>query len=133
MSAATVSFDHVHLLSREPRATAQWYSEHLGGRIVRDVEVKGAPQVDVAFGGFVVIVRGQRNQETAEDKSQLHWGVDHFGLGVQGDFDAFCQQLKSQGVRFSVEPKDFNETTRIAFIEAPDGVSVELLSRKEAI
>jgi hypothetical protein len=29
-----------------------------------------------------------------------------------------------------MEPTDFNESTRIAFINAPDGVSVELLNRK---
>ena len=46
------------------------------------------------------------------------------------DFDAFCDGLKRKGVTFSVEPHDNNPTTRIAFIDAPDGVSIELLSRK---
>jgi hypothetical protein len=31
-----------------------------------------------------------------------------------------------------VEPRDNSPTTRLAFINAPDGVSVELLSRKDA-
>jgi hypothetical protein len=30
-----------------------------------------------------------------------------------------------------MEPTDINPSTRIAFIEAPDGVSIELLDRKD--
>lgn len=133
MPEASLSFDHVHLVAQNPQATADWYVDKLGGRIVRNIEVKGAPQVYVSLGGFIVIVRGERPQETIGDKSQLEWGIDHFGLRVQGDFDAFCSTLKGRDVRFSLEPTDFNPTTRIAFIEAPDGVSIELLNRKETV
>ena len=52
-------------------------------------------------------------------------------MRVKGDFDGFCADLKKKDVTFSLEPTDFNPTTRIAFINAPDGVSVELLNRKD--
>lgn len=133
MAEATVGFDHVHLVAKDPSKAAQWYVDKLGGRIVRTVEVKGAPQVYVSFGGFVVIVRGERPGERVGDKPGLEWGIDHFGLRVQGDFDGFCGGLRAKGVSFSLEPTDFNPTTRIAFINAPDGVSVELLNRKEQL
>jgi catechol 2,3-dioxygenase-like lactoylglutathione lyase family enzyme len=131
MAQAALGFDHVHLVAKDARATARWYVEKLGGEIMRDLEVKGAPQVYVSFNGFIVIVRGQRPAESARDKSGLQWGVDHFGLRVRGDFDAFCNQLKDEGVAFELEPTDFNPTTRIAFIKAPDGISIELLDRKD--
>ena len=131
MAEATVGFDHVHLVAKDPAASAQWYADHLGGKVVRKVEVKGAPQVYVSFNGFIVIVRGERPAESVTDKPGLEWGIDHFGLRVRGDFDAFCNGLKGQGVAFSLEPTDFNPTTRIAFIKAPDGVSIELLDRKD--
>ena len=120
------------MLSKNPQATANWYVDKLGADIVRSGEVRGAPQFYVAIGGgSMVIVRGERPGETAGDKSGSEWGVDHFGVRIQGDFDAFCAGLKAKGVVFSVEPKDNNPTTRLAFINAPDGVSVELLSRKD--
>ena len=131
MPQASLGFDHVHLVAKDPRATARWYVDKLGGEIVRDIEVRGAPQVYVSFNGFIVIVRGQRPNETVHDKGRLEWGVDHFGLRVNGDFDGFCTGLKGKGVTFSLEPTDFNPTTRIAFINAPDGVSIELLDRKD--
>jgi len=125
-----IRFDHVHLVAKDPVKTAQWYADMLGGKIWKSVEVRGAPQVYVAFGDSYVIVRGQRGSEAIDDKSRLEWGIDHFGVRVDGNFDDFCANLKKQGVAFSMEPTDFNPTTRIAFIQAPDGVSVELLNRK---
>ena len=132
MPEASVGFDHVHLVAKDPRGTARWYVDKLGGEVVRDIEVRGAPQVYVSFNGFIVIVRGERPAETVRDKASLEWGVDHFGLRVKGDFDGFCTRLKQKGVTFSLEPTDFNPQTRIAFINAPDGVSIELLDRKDA-
>ena len=90
MANASLGFDHVHLVAKDPHATARWYVEKLGGEIARSAEVKGAPQVYVSFNGFIVIVRGQRPAETAASKETLQWGVDHFGLRVRGDFDGFC-------------------------------------------
>ncbi len=131
MPNPNITFDHVHLLSKNPQATAHWYVDKFGADIVRSGEVRGAPQFYVAIGGgSMVIVRGERPGETTTDKTGQAWGVDHFGVQIKGDFDVFCAGLKAKGVTFSVEPKDNGPTTRLAFINAPDGISVELLSRQ---
>src|SRR5262245_28376799 len=131
MPDVSLSFDHVHLVARDPDATARWYVDKLGGKILRSGDVRGAPQIYVSIAGAMVIVRGERPAETAGDRPWLTWGVDHFGLRVKGDFDGFCTGLRNKGVTFSLDPVDFNPSTRIAFINAPDGVSVELLNRKD--
>ena len=131
MAEATIGFDHVHLVAKDAHKTARWYVEKLGGELLKSLDVMGAPQVYVSFNGFIVIVRGERPAESVNDKPGLEWGIDHFGLRVKGDFDGFCNALKTKGVAFSLEPTDFNPTTRIAFIKAPDGVSIELLDRKD--
>ncbi len=130
MNEANIVFDHVHLISKKPQSTAEWYVANLGGKIVGSSEVRGAPQIIVAFKGATVIVRGQRTGEQVGEKDGLEWGTDHFGFSVNGDFDGFCENLKKSGVKFTIEPMDFTPTVRIAFIEAPDGVSIELLQRK---
>ena len=131
MPNASLAFDHVHLVSKDPHAAAQWSVDKLGGELVKSVESRGAPQIYVSFGGAMVIVRGQRTAELAAGKPGLQWGVDHFGMRVKGDFDGYCAGLRTKGVAFSMEPTDINPTTRIAFVRAPDGVSVELLDRKD--
>ena len=132
MPDATLAFDHVHLVSQNPHEAASWYVQKLGGEVTRSLDLRGAPQIYVSLGGFIVIIRGQRTAETANDKPGLQWGVNHFGVRIDGDFDAYCKTLKDRGVAFSMEPTDFNMSTRIAFIQAPDGVSIELLNRKNA-
>ena len=130
MSNTNVVFDHVHLVSEDPKLTAAWYEEKLRGRVVNSSEVRGAPSIIVAFKGATIIIRGQRTGEQVNEKTRTQWGTDHFGFRVDGDFDGFCGELKKNGVKFTVDPVDFGPTVRIAFIEAPDGVSIELLQRK---
>ncbi len=130
MSNASILFDHVHLVSKDPQSSAAWYEEKLGGRVVSSTEVRGAPSIVVSFKGATVIIRGQRPGEQVKDKTGIEWGTDHFGFRVDGDFDGFCEDLKKNEVKFTVEPMDFGPSARIAFIEAPDGVSIELVHRK---
>ena len=129
MTAHPLSFDHVHLVSADAPAAAAWYEEKLGGEITSRYERGGAPQIFVTVGDATLIIRGQRAGESAGGKAGLQWGVDHFGFGVAGDFDAYCRRLADAGVEFETEPTAINDTTRIAFIRAPDGVSIELLQR----
>ena len=130
MPSSAISFDHIHLISSHSRAAADWYVSHLGGEIVKSYTVGGAPQIHVSLNGATVVVRGQRDGEQAGDKPRVNWGIDHFGFTVQEDFDGYCAGLKAQGVRFSLPPTDFNPTTRIAYVEAPDGVTIELVHRR---
>ena len=55
--------------------------------------------------------------------------VDH--LGWRGkDFDATVKRLKGLGVKFLVEPTKSGDH-RIAFVEGPDGVKLEVVEAKK--
>ena len=129
MSSGRITFDHVHIISKNPEASVNWFVENLGGERGAGVVFRGAPQIPVKFNGAAVIVRGERTGERAGGRNGLAWGTDHFAFEVSGDFDAYCDSLRKKGVRFTVEPMQFNPKTQVAFIEAPDGVSIELLKR----
>lgn len=136
-SNASFGFDHVHLVSDDPQAAVGWYVDKFGGKVIRDMVMYGAPQISVVLGTAMLIVRGQRPAERAVEKPGLQWGIDHFGLDVKGDFDAFCTELRSKGVVFArmdpafapLDPAEPKSTIRVAIIEAPDGVKIELLQR----
>ena len=137
MGNSRIIFDHIHLISEDPESTAAWYTEILGGEITRVVEVRGALQIAIAFEGATILVRGRRPGEKPGMKSRLQsfkdyvshneWGSDHFAFRVQADLDEFCADIKKQGATFSVEPYDFTPGNRIAYLQAPDGVSIELV------
>ena len=133
-----LAFDHVHLLSRNPRAAAQWYQDVFGGEISAVQEdLRGAPQIDVRVGGMTVVIRGQRpGEQPVDTKPMQHfdgysshdeWGTDHFGFTYHGDLMAFCAQLKEKGVRMAVEPWEFKPGLVLCYVAAPDGVSIELM------
>ena len=131
MSENSIFFEHVHLISKDPQATAKWYAEKLNGKIVKNVELRGAPQIWVAFKGAYLFIRGERPDEQAEERQGFRWGIDHFAFGVKGDFDGYCDELKKNGVKFKLDPTDFTPLVRIAYIEAPDGIVIELTQRKK--
>jgi catechol 2,3-dioxygenase-like lactoylglutathione lyase family enzyme len=133
-----LAFDHIHLISRDPRAAAKWYCEMFGGEISQEQpNLRGAPQIDVRIGGMTIVIRGQRPGEqpaatkamTAFDGYSSHdeWGTDHFGFTYKGDLRAFCDKLKSRGVKMAVEPWEFKPGMVLCYVSAPDNVSIELI------
>ena len=134
----TLSFDHIHLISRDPHAAANWYRDMFGGEVttVQD-KLRGAPQIDVRVGGMTIVIRGQRPGEQPTEPAPMRafdgysshdgWGTDHFGFTFHGDLRAFCAELKQKGVQMAVEPWEFKPGLVLCYVAAPDGVSIELM------
>ena len=49
---------------------------------------------------------------------------------AKGDLYAWCEELKTRGATFSVEPYEFNPGTVICYLAAPDGVSIEIVQAR---
>ena len=137
MSDPAFKFDHVHIISESPRASAQWYVDTLGATIVADTVARGAPQIFVELGGMTILIRGRRPGEDpasprpirpyADFSSHNAWGTDHFGFMYQGDLVALCDRLRAKGVGFPVELKKGVGGSLLCYVAAPDGVSIELM------
>jgi catechol 2,3-dioxygenase-like lactoylglutathione lyase family enzyme len=135
---SALGFDHIHLISRDAKAAADWYRDVFGGEVVAVQEnLRGAPQIDVKVGGATIVIRGQRpGEHPAATKPMQHfdkfsshdeWGIDHFGLAYRADLRAFCEKLRTKGVKFSVEPWEFKPGLVLCYVSAPDGVSIEII------
>ena len=63
-------------------------------------------------------------------RGRLARELDALGLelGHHG-IDAIAAELKAKGVEFTREPTTVRPGTRVCFIKAPEGVSIELLDR----
>jgi lactoylglutathione lyase len=137
MSNPAFTFDHVHIISENPRAAARWYVEMFGATIAADTVARGAPQIFVALGGMTILIRGRRPGEApaparpirpfSDFSSHDAWGTDHFGFLYRGDLAAFCAELRAKGVRFPVELKTGVNGRPLCYVAAPDGVSIELM------
>ena len=123
-----VTWDHIHLRSKDPEATAQWYERMLGAVVVRTMQ-QGKPRIDLQLGGAKVFIAQVADGDGVNPPPVTPYqGLDHFGLTVSG-IDAICAELKSKGVEFTREPTTVRPGTRVAFLRAPEGVSIELLDR----
>ncbi len=140
MTDARIAFDHIHIISEDPEASAKWYADILGSEIAGTHETMDAIQIRIEFSGATLMVRGRRpGEEPGQTNSMRHfddyishdeWGTDHFGFSVIGGIDAFCDEIREKGAVFSVEPYEFLPGARIAYLEGPDGVSIELVQAK---
>ncbi|MEM7365353.1 MAG: VOC family protein [Pseudomonadota bacterium] len=136
----SLSFDHIHLISEDAEAAANWYRDVLGGEIQSSYELRDAPQINVALGGMTLIIRGRRPGEEPvftremEDfegySSHNEWGTDHFGYTYHGDLAAYCEELKGKGATMAVEPWEFSPGSLLCYVSAPDGVSIELVQAR---
>ena len=123
----TVTWDHVHLRSPDPEATAKWLEDVLGGEIVR-----GPGRIDVRLGGANVFIAPIAAGDGVNSPPVTPYqGLDHFGLACAG-IDAIAAELKAKGVEFTREPTTIRPGVRICFIRGPQGVSIELLDRNAA-
>ena len=140
MAKPILVFEHIHIISEDPQSAADWYVDMLGGEITEAYELRGAPQIAVVFEGITILIRGRRPGENPEGTNSIQsfgdfashneWGMDHFAFRVHGDLAEFCNNLKEKGATFSIELDDSIGRTwggSIAYLNAPDGVSIEML------
>ncbi len=126
----TYRIDHIHLISPNIEPTKDWYCNILGGKVTFEGEFKGSKVYYVDLNGFnIIIVKQLPNEKPISATIQTREGLDHFGVAID-DMDAAVAELKEKGVKFVVEPMQVRPGLRIAYIEAPYKVRIELSERK---
>jgi catechol 2,3-dioxygenase-like lactoylglutathione lyase family enzyme len=125
----TYTYDHIHLRTRNPQTTIQYYQDMFDAERVESVQSDGKPRVDLNLNGLTIfIAEVPAAADLPNAPSQPYIGLDHLGLRVD-DLDAATAELKRRGATFVVEPRTIRPGVRIAFIQGPDDVRIELLER----
>jgi lactoylglutathione lyase len=126
------SYDHVHLRSPDPEATARYYERMFGAEIIKSIQSDGRERVDMSLGGVIMfIAKVDPDAALSEKPAGSYVGLDHLGLRVR-DIDRVCDELKAKGAEFTVEPKTIRPGVRIAFVRGPQNVLIEILDRDVA-
>ena len=128
---AKYTWDHVHIRTKNPEATATWFERMLGAEVIRSVQ-QGQPRIDLQLGGASIFIAPVAAGDGVNPPPATPYqGLDHFGLSVNG-IDAIAAELKGKGVEFTKEPATIRPGVRVCFIRGPEGVSIELLERNLA-
>jgi lactoylglutathione lyase len=125
---AAYTWDHIHLRTPDPEATAQWFERMFGAQVVRTMQA-GKPRIDIKLGGANIFTAQVSPGDGVNGApSTPYQGLDHFGLAVTG-IDAIAADLKKKGVEFTTEPTVPRPGIKICFLRGPQGISIELLDR----
>ena len=123
----TFTFDHIHLRSPDPEATAVFYERMFGAEVLRSSQ-QGEPRVDIRLGGQIIFIAPIKGDNTAPPPSMPYRGLEHIGLAVTG-IDQVVAELKAKGAEFTMEPTSIRPGIRICFVRGPENVAIELLER----
>ena len=126
------AINHVHIRSADPHATATWYEKHFEAKIISEREVMpGTITIGMEVGGPVRLnvsskPAGSSNERSTAELNRL--GLGHFGFNVE-DLEADLARLESAGIRIVLPLTEVAGGTRLAYIEGPDDVLIELVQR----
>jgi catechol 2,3-dioxygenase-like lactoylglutathione lyase family enzyme len=123
-----LTFDHIHLRSPDPEATATWFEAMLGAQVIRTPQAGGL-RIDLKIGGQNIFIAPVSPDDKVNPPPVTPvQGLDHIGFFVR-DLDSLIATLKAKGVAFTTEPHNPRPGIRICFIRGPQGISIELLER----
>lgn len=122
-------YDHVHLRSPDPEATARYYERMFGAEIIRSVQSDGRERIDLNLGGLTVFIAKADPEKVGAPPEPPFQGLEHLGLAVH-PIDEAVSELKKKGAEVTREPTTIRPGVRIAFIRGPQNVHIELLDRQ---
>ena len=124
------AINHVHIRATDPRASAAWYVKQFEARIVSDREVMpGTFTVSLEVGGPVRLNISSKPEGSSDERATAELnrlGLEHFGFDVV-DLEADLDRLEKSGVRVVLPLTEVVGGARLAYIEGPDDVLIELV------
>ena len=129
------SINHVHIRASDPPATASWYEKYFNAKIISEREnMPGTITVSMEVGGPVRLNISSQPVGSSETRSVAELnrlGLEHFGFDVS-DLEAEMSRFKEAGIRVVLPLTELATGTRLAYIEGPDDVLIELVQPARA-
>jgi len=115
-----ISFQHVHLKTRDVQATVQYYIDNFGATMKAEIPGRGW-QLDLH--GTQLNITGIITEQNHEQ----HYGIEHMAV-VTDDYPGTLAKLRENGVAVLEELKG-EKGNRVAFVAATDGAQMEVIEK----
>ena len=116
----TISFNHVHIKTRDVAKTVQYYIDNYGA--TKKAEMPGR--------GWQLDLHGtQLNITTliSEQNHEQHLGIEHLAVTTD-DYAGLLAKLRKNGVEVLEELKG-SSGNRVAFVSGTDGSQMEIIEK----
>ena len=125
--------DHIHIYAQDPERSARFYRDVFKADTIGTAQSsRGGTMHFVRLGGLALVlspfppgIEPARPPMYGDGAYRHGFGVAHFGLHVDNLKDA-VESVRQRGGTILSEPKE-NAGLLFAYVEAPDGVIIELL------
>ena len=129
-----MQFDHIMMRVKDLDASLDFYTNHLGMKVLRQTEYPDGKFTNT-FIGYQEEGQGTTIELTynwdQEDDYEMGQGWGHIALMVE-DVYATCDKLAANGVKIPRPAGPMKHGTRvIAFVEDPDGHKIELVGPRD--
>ena len=122
--------NHVHVRSSDPHGSAAWYEKYFNAKTLWAREIMpGTVTVSMEVGGPVRLNISSKPAGTSDERRAAELnrlGLEHFGFDV-ADLEAELARLAAAGVRIVLPLTATPTGSRLAYIEGPDDVLIELV------
>jgi lactoylglutathione lyase len=131
----TLQFDHLHLRSPDPNATALFFETMFGAEVTRSVYPPGTlypgqMRVSMKVGGQKILIAPTHPHDPMAAAPPFpYYGLEHIGFTV-ADLDATIAELRAKGADIAVGPLTRDAGTYLAFVRGPEGIMVELVQQR---
>lgn len=113
---------HVGIATTVPDKTLLFYKELLGFQEGETVNIGGVDYYFITDGEVSIEIEPCYSPESPVGLK----GLSHLAIAVE-DLDEVAWRLREAGVKFLLEPSQFRPDRRIAFVEDPNGVKIQLI------
>lgn len=121
------NYNHIHLVSPDPEAVAEWYIGHLDAEISGKGDMRGSFNVHLKLGDSNLYIRAPRpGEEFIDAYAHRPFGLNHISFTVEG-IEGMLSALAGKGEKI-LEPVSTSPSgNKTALLEGPDGVLIELI------
>ena len=105
-----IGVHHVHVKSRDPKTTMQFYVDNLGAKLIAE---PGPNSYRVSLAD--------------SQKREQHYGIEHIAVDTD-DYAGTLARFRANGGRVLEELPPTNGR-RVGFLEAPDGTQIEVIEK----
>ena len=124
------AINHVHIRSMDPHASAAWYEKYFDAKVLGAREaIPGTITISMDAGGPTRLLissppAGSSGERAVAELNRL--GLEHFGFSTD-DIEADIAKFEKAGVRIVMPVREIGGGAKIAYIEGPDDVLIELV------